>query len=103
MPSLNVILETRANANWNSQHICPYGENWNRSTFGLSFPELWPGGGMFPECLPNLSLAGYQGFSGAFLAQESPTTDIQFSPIFPGSRASTSSRRASRPFATGSM
>ncbi len=75
----NLILESRANVNWNAQRIVPFGDAWKRSSYGFSFPELWPGG-IYLGGIPNVTVSGYSGFLGPVGAQQSPTTDIQFSP-----------------------
>ena len=44
MPAPNLINEFRVNASWASQNIPPYGEDWKRSTYGFTFPYLFPAG-----------------------------------------------------------
>jgi hypothetical protein len=35
LPSPHIVNEARANTTWASQHIPPYGTDWERSTYGF--------------------------------------------------------------------
>jgi hypothetical protein len=72
----NLIIESRGSANWAAQRIPPAGENWKRSTYGFTFPQLF-GGGLYPDGIPDVSIAGYTGFQGPSFALVSPSTDLQ--------------------------
>jgi hypothetical protein len=76
-----LLSETRASANWAAQRIPPAGENWKRSTFGFTFPQLYAGGS-YPDGIPDVTLSGYTGFQGPSFALLSPSTDLQASQTF---------------------
>lgn len=79
LPSAHVVNEARVNASWASQHIPPYGNTWERSTYGFTYPTLY-GGADYPNGIPALSaVTGYANFQGPNFTLVSPTTDIQFS------------------------
>ena len=40
--SPSVVNEFRINASWASQNIPPYGDTWERSTYGFQFPYVYP-------------------------------------------------------------
>jgi hypothetical protein len=71
----HVINEVRANATWVSQHILPAGNTWQRSTYGFTYPQLYPGG-WFPDGIPQVSVTNYANFQGPNFALMSPSTDL---------------------------
>lgn len=75
--SANLVNEARANASWASQHIPPYGDTWERSTYGFQFPQLYSGGS-YDNGIPNVAISGFANFKGPSFSLLSPTTDIQF-------------------------
>ncbi|HEX4810996.1 MAG TPA: carboxypeptidase-like regulatory domain-containing protein [Bryobacteraceae bacterium] len=77
LPAPNIVNEARANASWASQHIPPYGNEWQRSAYGFQFPQLYSGG-EYDNGIPAASITGFAGFQGPNFALLSPTTDIQF-------------------------
>jgi hypothetical protein len=77
LPTPRIVNEVRANASWASQHIPPYGNTWERSTYGFQFPQLY-GGGQYDNGIPDVSITGFSNFKGPSFALMSPTTDIQF-------------------------
>lgn len=78
LPSPSIINEFRANASWASQNIPPYGNTWQRDTYGFQFPQLYAGGN-YDNGIPNVSITGYANFRGPSFALHSPSTDIQIS------------------------
>lgn len=79
MVAPNVVNEFRANASWASQNIPPYGDTWERSTYGFTFPYVFPDGtGNYrANGIPDVSVSGYSNFKGPSFALHSPSTDIQ--------------------------
>jgi hypothetical protein len=77
----NIINQSQANFSYASQHIPPYGVNWERSTFGFQYQRLYPNGGTYPNGIPAMTFSGtpYAGVQGPNFALNSPTTDIQAS------------------------
>jgi hypothetical protein len=73
-PSL--INEAKVNASWVSQHIPPAGEFWKRETYGFQYPQLFPGGGVYSNSIPDTAVTGFASFAGAARSLVSPTTDI---------------------------
>jgi hypothetical protein len=74
----NVVNEYRVNASWASQNIPPYGDTWERSTYGFVFPYVFPNGtGNYRNGIPDVSVSGYSNFKGPSFALHSPSTDIQ--------------------------
>jgi hypothetical protein len=74
----SIVNEFRMNASWASQNIPPYGDTWQRSTYGFQFPYVYPGGtGNFRNGIPDVSVAGYANFKGPAFALHSPSTDAQ--------------------------
>jgi hypothetical protein len=92
-----LINEASINAAWNGQRIPPVGTAWERSTYGFTFPQIYPnGGGRFRNSIPDMTFSGTCGFGlitpappnaapnapcpGSIKGQEhsllSPTTDI---------------------------
>ncbi len=78
LPTPHIVNEVRANASWASQHIPPYGNTWERSTYGFQFPQLYAGG-EYDNGIPMVSITNYANFQGPNFALMSPSTDIQFS------------------------
>jgi hypothetical protein len=77
-----IVNQAKINASWNGQRIPPTGVNWQRSTYGFAFPQLFPGG-RFPDGIPDLSInAGpspmpaISGTQGPDFSLLSPTVDI---------------------------
>jgi len=77
--SPTLVNEFKANASWNGQRIPPNGDAWKRDTYGMTYPQLFSGGGRFEDSIPDTTISGYAGFNGAARSLLSPTTDIQFS------------------------
>ncbi|MCC6162399.1 MAG: TonB-dependent receptor [Acidobacteria bacterium] len=77
--SATLINEAKIGASWNGQRIKPLGDNWQRSTFGLTFPELYDTPGFVAGGIPNAQVAGFASIHGPSFALLSPTTDITFS------------------------
>ncbi len=77
--SPTIVNEFRANASWASQNIPPYGDTWQRSTYGFKFPQLFANGGTgdYRNGIPDVSVVGYANFKGPSFALHSPSTDIQ--------------------------
>lgn len=75
--SPSIVNEARANASWASQNIPPYGDTWQRDTYGFNFPQLFAGG-PYDNGIPNVDISGFANFRGPSFALHSPTTDIQF-------------------------
>ncbi len=75
----NLINEAKANASWNGQRIPPVGDAWKRSTYGITYQQLFAGGGRFEESIPDVTINGFAGWEGAAQSLLSPTTDIAFS------------------------
>ena len=73
----NIINQATFNFSFVSQHIPPYGDNWERSTFGFQYNKLFPGAGEYPNGIPSVAITGFSGFSGPYFSLFSPTTDIQ--------------------------
>lgn len=71
-----LINEAKVNASWVSQHIPPAGDFWKRETYGFQFRQLFPGGGVYADSIPDTTVNGFSGFSGAARSLVSPTTDI---------------------------
>ncbi len=78
LPTPHIVNEARANTSWASQHIPPYGDTWQRSTYGFQFPQLYAGG-QYDNGIPMVSITSYANFQGPNFALMSPSTDIQFS------------------------
>ncbi len=79
IPTPHIVNEARANASWASQHIPPYGNTWQRSTYGFQYNQLYQGGQYDANGIPQVAITGYAGFQGPNFALMSPSTDIQFS------------------------
>jgi hypothetical protein len=77
LPSPHIVNEVRANASWASQHIPPYGNEWQRSAYGFQFPTLY-NGGEYHNGIPAATITNFAGFQGPNFALMSPSTDIQF-------------------------
>lgn len=79
LPTPSLVNEFRANASWASQNIPPYGNTWERSTYGFHFPQLFANGGTgnYRQGIPDVSISGYANFKGPSFALHSPSTDIQ--------------------------
>jgi hypothetical protein len=79
LPAPSLVNEFRVNASWASQHIPPYGVNWERSTYGFTFPYVYPNGtGNYRQNgIPDVSISSYANFKGPSFALASPSTDIQ--------------------------
>lgn len=78
LPTPHIVNEARANASWASQHIPPYGNTWERSTYGFQYPQLYAGG-QYDSGIPYVQITNFAGFQGPNFALMSPSTDIQFS------------------------
>jgi len=77
----NIVNQAKINASWNGQRIPPTGVNWQRATYGFTFPQLFPGG-RFPDGIPDISILsgggtpGMAGTQGPDFSLLSPTVDI---------------------------
>ena len=45
--------EFKFNYSGNGQTIAPVGDTWARSTYGFTFPQLYPAGGTYEDSIPN--------------------------------------------------
>jgi hypothetical protein len=72
-----IVNQATANFSYVSQHIPPYGVNWERSTYGFEYTKLFPGAGEYPNGIPYVTILNYAPFQGPNFALNSPTTDIQ--------------------------
>ena len=70
------INEAKANVSIVSQHIPPAGDLWKRETYGFQYAQLFPGGGVYSNSIPDTTVNGFSGFAGAARSLVSPTTDI---------------------------
>jgi hypothetical protein len=70
------VNEAKVNTSWVSQHIPPAGEFWARETYGFQFAQLFPGGGVYGNSIPDTTINGFASFAGAARSLVSPTTDI---------------------------
>ncbi|MFL6256075.1 MAG: carboxypeptidase regulatory-like domain-containing protein [Pyrinomonadaceae bacterium] len=70
------INEAKTNVSIVSQHIPPASEFWKRETYGFQYPQLFPGGGVYGNSIPDTSINGFASFAGAARSLVSPTTDI---------------------------
>ena len=79
LPAPNIINEFRTNASWASQNIPPYGNTWQRDTYGFQFQQLFSSGGTgnYRNGIPDVAISGYANFKGPSFALHSPSTDFQ--------------------------
>jgi hypothetical protein len=70
------INEAKANISIVSQHIPPASEFWKRETYGFQYAQLFPGGGVYGNSIPDTTITGFASFAGAARSLVSPTTDI---------------------------
>jgi hypothetical protein len=86
-----LVNEATLSAAWNGQRVPPVGTSWKRSTYGFTFPQLFPsGGGRFRNSIPDIRMSGSCGtlpgtrtnrgcpsnVGGQSHSLLSPTTDI---------------------------
>jgi hypothetical protein len=71
-----LINEAKANVSIVSQHIPPAGDFWKRETYGFQYQQLFPGGGVYSNSIPDTAVTGFASFAGAARSLVSPTTDI---------------------------
>ncbi len=77
----SLVNTARVNASWNSQHIPPVGNAWERSTYGFAFSTVF-NGGLFPGGIPDVTVSPITGvpgpasFEGPAFSLLSPVTDI---------------------------
>src|SRR5215213_3050332 len=71
-----LLNEAKANLSIVSQPIPPAGEFWKRETYGFQYQQLFPGGGVYSNSIPDTTVNGFAGFNGAARSLVSPTTDI---------------------------
>jgi hypothetical protein len=71
-----LINEAKANVSIVSQHIPPASEFWKRETYGFQYQQLFPGGGVYSNSIPDTAVTGFASFAGAARSLVSPTTDI---------------------------
>jgi hypothetical protein len=76
-----IVNQAKINASWNGQRIPPAGVNWQRATYGFTFPQLFPGG-RYPDGIPDISInsgggmPAISGTQGPDFSLLSPTVDI---------------------------
>jgi hypothetical protein len=76
-----IVNQAKINASWNGQRIPPAGVNWQRTTYGFAFPQLFPGG-RYPDGIPDISInsgggmPAISGTQGPDFSLLSPTLDI---------------------------
>jgi hypothetical protein len=75
----NLVNEAKINYSGNAQKIPPVGDTWQRSTYGFQFPQLYAGGGNYPDSIPDVNVQNYANFRGAAQSLLSPTWDYSFS------------------------
>jgi Carboxypeptidase regulatory-like domain len=75
--SPNIVNQGTFNFSFVSQHIPPYGVNWERATFGFQYTKLFANSGEYPGGIPSVTINNFNGFSGPYFSLNSPTTDIQ--------------------------
>ena len=73
------INEAKATGAIVAQRIPPFGDLWERETYGFAFQQLFTGGGRFENSIPDTTINGFASFFGAARSLLSPTTDINFS------------------------
>ena len=71
-----LLNEIKVNYSGNGQTIDPVGDNWARSAYGFTFPQLYPAGGTYEDSIPNGTLTNYAGWNSASSALVSPTQDF---------------------------
>ncbi len=76
LPTPHLVNQARLNASWASQHIPPYGNTWERSTYNFQFPQLYAGG-EYDNGIPNVSINSFAGWQGPAFSLLSPSTDLQ--------------------------
>ena len=100
----HVVNEFRINASWASQHIPPYGDTWERATYGFQFPPTCiraTAPGTTATAFPMSRFPVFANFKGPAFALHSPSTDTQVADTaFPGSTAGTSVKAGCASFAT---
>jgi Carboxypeptidase regulatory-like domain len=74
-----LVNEAKGSTSFTRQRVIPDGDVANRSTYGFTFPEVFPFNGIYLGGLPNVSLASFSGFSGPAAALTVASTDISFS------------------------
>jgi hypothetical protein len=76
--SPTLINQASITAAWNAQRFAPYGDVWLRSTYGMTYPQVFgtTGSGRFRNSIPNVRLNGFADVNGQNNALLSPTTDI---------------------------
>jgi hypothetical protein len=72
----SIVNEAHASVSWVSQNIPPYGDTWERSAYGFTFPQLYSGGN-YDNGIPNISISSISGFKGPSFSLHSPGTDMQ--------------------------
>ena len=78
LPTPTIVNEFHANASWASQHIPPYGDTWERSTYGFQFKQLYQGNDPWDaNGIPDVAVNGFANFKGPAFSLFSPSTDIQ--------------------------
>jgi hypothetical protein len=78
LPAPTIVNEFRVNASWASQHIPPYGNTWERSTYGFQFQPLYQGNDPWDaNGIPDVAVSGYANFKGPNFSLFSPSTDTQ--------------------------
>jgi hypothetical protein len=71
-----LINEGKVNTSWNGQRVPPVGDAWKRDTYGMTYQQFYPTGGVYDHGIPNTNVNGFATFAGPSAALLSPTTDI---------------------------
>ena len=79
MISPTFINEAKTTGAWIAQRIPPFGDLWERETYGFQFQQLFLNGGRFENSIPDTTINGFASFFGAARSLVSPTTDINVS------------------------
>ncbi len=78
LPAPSFVNEAKINASWNGQRVPMVGDAWKRSTYGFTFPQIFPNGGWYDaDGMPDIDVNGFANLRGPRNALMSPTTDIQ--------------------------
>lgn len=72
-----LVNEAKGNAGWHSQRVFLIGQDWKREPYGFQFPQLFAGGGYYPDGIPDVSVSGFSSFRGPTY-YVSTSTDISF-------------------------
>ncbi len=73
--SPQLINEAKLSTSWNGQRIPPFGNFWQRASYGFTFPQLFSGG-KYDNGIADTTISGFASFNGPSGSLLSPTTDI---------------------------